>query len=533
MRKHILLFCLILFGTIIIPSNAEATFGHIEVYATINGVNWTGPVNYSIDGLQNVIGDHVESTHDPLADGGIYTLTYLSGGPAGATLDSIWPASSQFLSIGQRIVYTMNFVDTSIPPSGIVGHWKLNDSGLTACDSSGNGNHGTLENGPKWKNAQIDGGLKLDGENDDVTVPDAPSLKFGSGPFTLTAWVSLGELDGSIIFGKFGDTGNGWAVDVSPSGRLEIGSAGDGGYSNAGLFQLDTWAHIAIVADTNSITFYVNGVDQTAYAPGLILTTDNDLPLLFGTALRKQSCCQVWSEVTLDEVRLYNRALIPYEINNIYTNNNPPGEAVDACVATPPIDYNLSNSGTSNVIKTSNDAFTTNTITKTLISGTGSVNLTVSGLPSGVSLEGISSQGCALTCQSIITLKVTPSAPVGTFPITVTGSPLDKQTSFNLVISGDPLTVSCSASPTTALLGETVTLTANISGGTTPYIYSWGGTDIPTSPAPNTNPLNISYSTVGQKMISVTVTDSSSPPLQENCPVVTIRTNIDPQYQEF
>ncbi|MBI3415695.1 MAG: hypothetical protein HY043_10335, partial [Verrucomicrobia bacterium] len=44
----------------------------------------------------------------------------------------------------------------------LVGYWKLDDgSGLSAVDSSGNGNTGTLVNGPTWTTGQFGGGLSL------------------------------------------------------------------------------------------------------------------------------------------------------------------------------------------------------------------------------------------------------------------------------------------------------------------------------------------------------------------------------------
>src|SRR3989344_5909566 len=154
----------------------------------------------------------------------------------------------------------------------------------------------------------------------------------------------------------------------------------------------------------------------------------------------------------------------------------------------PPFNYSLSNSGTSNVTKTSGDAFTQNVITKTLLAGaTQPVTLSLSGVPAGVSYS-ISNSTCSPTCTSIITFTVPSSTPVGTYPITVTGSPLGKQTNFNLVVSGSPFSVSCSASPSPALLGPTVIWTAAVTGGVPPFTYSWSGTNIPTSPAPNTNP---------------------------------------------
>ena len=196
-----------------------------------------------------------------------------------------------------------------------------------------------------------------------------------------------------------------------------------------------------------------------------------------------------------------------------------------------PFNYTLSNSGPSAVAKTSGNAFTTNSITKTLNTGvTAPVTLSVSGHPSGVTYS-ISNQGCSPTCTSVITFTVTPSAPVGTYPITVTGSPLGKVTTFNLVITGSPMSVSCSGAPSSVLLGESVTWTASVSGGTPPFTYAWSGTNIPTTPPPSSNPYSLSYSTIGQKTASVTVTDTDS--VIASCPTQAIQVNFNPKFEEF
>ncbi|KKT79098.1 MAG: hypothetical protein UW76_C0037G0001, partial [Parcubacteria group bacterium GW2011_GWF2_44_8b] len=86
-------------------------------------------------------------------------------------------------------------------------------------------------------------------------------------------------------------------------------------------------------------------------------------------------------------------------------------------------------------------------------------------------------------------------------------------------------------SPSPALLGQTVTWTAAVTGGVPPFTYSWSGTNIPTSPAPNANPFSIVYSTIGQKTATVTVTDTDS--VSANCPAGTVRINFDPDFEEF
>ena len=83
----------------------------------------------------------------------------------------------------------------------------------------------------------------------------------------------------------------------------------------------------------------------------------------------------------------------------------------------------------------------------------------------------------------------------------------------------------------TALLGQTVTWIANVSGGTPPLVYSWSGTNIPTSPPPSTNPFSIVYSTIGQKLATVTVTDTDS--VVATCPAGVIQINFNPDLEEF
>lgn len=201
------------------------------------------------------------------------------------------------------------------------------------------------------------------------------------------------------------------------------------------------------------------------------------------------------------------------------------------CALSAPFNYSLSNSGNSNVTKNSGQAYTQNTITKTLVSGTAQpVTLSLSGVPSGTSYS-IANGSCSPTCNSVVTFTVTPSTPVGAYSITVTGSPLSRQTIFNLVVSGSSITASCAGSPSTVYLGQTVNWTSTVSGGAPPLIYAWSGTNIPTNPAPNRSTYNKIYSTIGQKTAQLTVTSADG--VQTTCPAATVQVNFDPKFEEF
>ncbi len=208
--------------------------------------------------------------------------------------------------------------------------------------------------------------------------------------------------------------------------------------------------------------------------------------------------------------------------------------------------YSLTNSGDITVTKGGTNQYGSNTITKVLASGSSQgVNLSVSGLPSGVSVYSISNQGCSPTCSSALTLVVLSSATAGTYPITVTGDAVSggRTTSFNLIVkNSSAVNVTCSAALssapgtpiTSAKIGEAVIWTAAANGGSgSGYQYSWSGTALPQtgSKGPGTNQYTIIYSTLGQKTMRSQVVDSLGN--SGLCSDSTITITFNPIIKEF
>ena len=102
-------------GTGFIPA---PTTGAIQVNATLDGSAWSGTVNYGLSGPQTISGTTAPADFQDRPQGN-YTLAYSSGGPAGATLSSISPSSSQALSGGSSITFTLNFVSPAVSASWI------------------------------------------------------------------------------------------------------------------------------------------------------------------------------------------------------------------------------------------------------------------------------------------------------------------------------------------------------------------------------------------------------------------------------
>jgi hypothetical protein len=83
--------------------------------------------------------------------------------------------------------------------SGLVGHWSFDGKYLsptTARDSSGQGNDGTLTNGPVPVIGKMGQALSFDGVNDGVNVGSSTSLT-PTGALTISAWVYINPVNPS------------------------------------------------------------------------------------------------------------------------------------------------------------------------------------------------------------------------------------------------------------------------------------------------------------------------------------------------
>jgi hypothetical protein len=132
-------------------------------------------------------------------------------------------------------------------------------SGTTWTDVSGNGNVGTLTNGPTFS-SEVRGNIVFDGVDDNIVLP-TNSLTTAS-TLTIEAWVNLSlRGDRHIIVCNW----TGWAMEVGQSGNLlyPYFTWWDGTQQPATTWNLsitpNTWNHIACTFDGSVGRVYVNG----------------------------------------------------------------------------------------------------------------------------------------------------------------------------------------------------------------------------------------------------------------------------------
>jgi hypothetical protein len=101
------------------PTPPIGTPGTITVSATRDGSVWLGSVNYSISGAGYATG-YSSPQNFPNMQMGTYTLTYNSGGPDGAVLESVYPSNTQTLSSSGTINFTLRFRSGTVSGSAVV-----------------------------------------------------------------------------------------------------------------------------------------------------------------------------------------------------------------------------------------------------------------------------------------------------------------------------------------------------------------------------------------------------------------------------
>lgn len=220
--------------------------------------------------------------------------------------------------------------------NGLVGHWKLDEtSGSGIADSSGNGNDGTWTDSTgndvaeETVSGQVGTALSFDGSNDYISI--APYTDTDS--FTVSLWVNPQYTTDNAIFVTNVESSNpwsGWSLMMDrPLGSCAIGdvcmwmhSDGTGGdwIDFAYDFPTNTWTHFAATYSTVTgyLTFYANGVKIFEELTAVTPDTSSANTAFIGRGAPGWSPGDHFLDGSMDDVRIYNRALSAGEIANIY-----------------------------------------------------------------------------------------------------------------------------------------------------------------------------------------------------------------------
>ncbi len=226
----------------------------------------------------------------------------------------------------------------AIISDGLVGWWTMDGSDInwntnTIIDRSGNGNTGTLINMSTTTSpveGRIGQALRFDGVDDGISFGDVIEPAY----ITISAWVNFAKTSiNQRIVSKWGNSNqyllstddslpDRFTFAVRPSGGNDICDS-----SAQGAYVVGTWYQV--VGTYNGVTcrLYVNAVDVTVLqsdgGSGSIINTTTSLR--FGVEGQPD---QYYANMSLDDVRIYNRALSAEEIKTLYNGTKPTPIAV-------------------------------------------------------------------------------------------------------------------------------------------------------------------------------------------------------------
>ena len=223
------------------------------------------------------------------------------------------------------------------PTSGLAGWWKLNDgSGLSAADSSGNGNSGTLWSPMAWTTDQFHSGLTFnDNDNEFVAAPTSllssssgdapPGAPFQSEfPVSVFAWikpVATTESYPAIL-----DDGNYYTLGLQ-NGVVSVyetyataNNTPSGNFLGQENIPLNTWSNVGFTFDGTDVRIYVNGVLDTSTPVGETNSGYVPWDMVFvgdGEGEYGEGQGYPFSGI-ISDARIYNSVLSDQEVRNLY-----------------------------------------------------------------------------------------------------------------------------------------------------------------------------------------------------------------------
>jgi len=201
---------------------------------------------------------------------------------------------------------------------GLVGNWRFDEgTGSTAKDSSPEGNNGTIH-GASWTTGKFGSALKFDGVDDYVDCGNDESLNI-TDEKTIEIWFNANDLpDWHSIWSK-GYVYNDYEISLHIWNNDKVAFR----VVKDGIVQVNIFTDVLLTGKWYHVVCTIDNASQIAriYQDGVLKEEDTDfsipdnLDIPFRIGLRHRVD---YFNGTIDEVRIYNRALSAEEIKRHY-----------------------------------------------------------------------------------------------------------------------------------------------------------------------------------------------------------------------
>ena len=185
-------------------------------------------------------------------------------------------------------------------------------SGTTWTDLSGNGNTGTLTNGPTYSSS--DGGsIVFDGSNDDVSITSYQlSTSNSSAPYTLSAWINrTGTTTGGGIITQYSGEFSDRFGFRERNSKLSWWKGGSDLAISTNNIPINVWKYVVgVKRSDNSVSIYLDSVEVGTGTDNVDFANTTLKIGRFGTIAPFSG--------NISQVSIYNKALTAAEVAQNY-----------------------------------------------------------------------------------------------------------------------------------------------------------------------------------------------------------------------
>ena len=119
------------------------------------------------------------------------------------------------------------------------------------------------------------GSLSFNGTSQYISTPASTNYVFGTGDFTVECWMYMTSTTGSPVLIDQFNSPNGWQLYTNSSQNVIFYTPNTN--QTTTTFSLNTWNHIAISRNSNTLKIYINGVQGYSGTDSTNLTANNAL----------------------------------------------------------------------------------------------------------------------------------------------------------------------------------------------------------------------------------------------------------------
>ncbi len=304
------------------------TCSGVTNFKTTAGAGWI-PINFqNIRGgspFNALSGDPVNQTSSNLyytynTDGSKYVITaFMESNKYAGQVRSSGGVDPTLYEVGSGL--------SSLPVSGraLVGYWPLNEgSGPSTIDWSGYNSTGTWSGTTPYYASGYNQSYagNFDGSDDIVSIPNTSQFQFGTGSFSVGAWVktSAALSEAAAVSANRCGIAESWVLETyNNKASFSTFGTGSAGYlTSPGTINDGNWHYLVGVRNGTSVAIYLDGVQVNSAAVSAGYNSNSGASVItIGNLSSGGSCNHYWNG-NIQDVRIYDRALSGAEVQQIY-----------------------------------------------------------------------------------------------------------------------------------------------------------------------------------------------------------------------